>query len=351
MVAASWSGETSTASHPGRPVVRPLAPQPAEDGDRPAAWPGGPTAFVRPRAITLLAVLDLVTAFVLLAIGGLAVYASTLNSGDDRAFLAAMAVACVLIGFGHLFAGMGLFGMKGWGRVAQIALSCVNLLSIPVGTIMGGLQLAWLFRSGARTLFSGRRPQDLPEDEREEAERAARETGLVTASAWIGLVLVGCAGAGIGAAIAIPSLLVARVSTNEAAAIADLQSVVAAQEAYRSANGHYDRLECLAVPSACIPAYPATGPVFLDGRFVASVERSGYRFHLEGGPSPVNLSIARSSASSMDRYAYLASPARFRTTGRRVFCADDTGRVCAFKDLAVRRLDDGRCSADCIDLP
>ena len=46
----------------------------------PVAAPRPPTHFGRPRAITLLAAYDLVTAFVMLAVGGVAVYGSTLNA-------------------------------------------------------------------------------------------------------------------------------------------------------------------------------------------------------------------------------------------------------------------------------
>ena len=48
---------------------------------------------------------------------------------------------------------------------------------------------------------------------------------------------------GIIAAIAIPSLLRARVSANESATIGDIRTVISAQAAYQSANGGwYDRL-------------------------------------------------------------------------------------------------------------
>jgi type II secretory pathway pseudopilin PulG len=224
------------------------------------------------------------------------------------------------------------------------------MLNIPIGTVVGALQLAWLLKPGARTLFSGRRPRDLSDDELDEANSAARETGIVTGAAVTGLLVVGCAGAGILAAIALPSLLFARVGANEAAALADVRSVVAAQASYQSANGHYDRIECLNVPSACIPGYPSTEAPFLPGTFVTNPERNGYRFHLEPGPSPPNLSIARSSASSLERYAYLAIPSEFRTTGRRVFCGDDTGRVCAFTDLGATRTSGGRCAPGCVDV-
>jgi hypothetical protein len=334
VVAPSWSGQA--------PVERTPAPAP-----RPAS---APAAFVRPRALTLLAVLDVLAGTVLVFLGGLAAFATTLNSGDDRAFLAAMAVFCVPFGIAQLATGVGLLGLRPWSRTAQIVVAGVSMLNIPVGTVVGVLQLAWLVKPGARTLFSGRRPRDLSEEELHEAEIAAAETGLVTGAAVTGLVVVGCAGAGIVAAVALPSLLFARVAANEAAALADVRSVVAAQASYQSANGHYDRIECLNVPSACIPGYSRTEPPFLPGTFVTNQERNGYRFHLEPGPPPANLSIARSSASSIERYAYIAIPTQFRKTGRRVFCGDDTGRVCAFTDLGATRIADHRCSAACVDV-
>src|SRR5512145_2188633 len=71
---------------------------------------------------------------------------------------------------------------------------------------------------------------------------------------------------GIIAAIAIPSLIRARVSANEAAVIGDTRTVISSEAAYQSTNGGlYDVLTCLSSPSAgCIPSYPPTAPTFLD---------------------------------------------------------------------------------------
>src|ERR1043165_4367481 len=72
---------------------------------------------------------------------------------------------------------------------------------------------------------------------------------------------------GIIAAIAIPSLLRARVSANEAATIGDIRTVISAEATYHSATqGRYGVLTCLSTPSnaGCIPNYAATAPTFLD---------------------------------------------------------------------------------------
>src|SRR5437773_10201177 len=68
---------------------------------------------------------------------------------------------------------------------------------------------------------------------------------------------------GIIAAIAIPSLLRARISANETAAIGDTRTVISAEAAYQSAaSGFYEigRASCRATPwiSVCV------GSVFMD---------------------------------------------------------------------------------------
>src|SRR6266545_1209512 len=73
---------------------------------------------------------------------------------------------------------------------------------------------------------------------------------------------------GIIAAIAIPSLLRARISANESATIGDIRTVVSAEAAFQSSNsGFYGVLTCLNIPSngSCISGYNAAAPTFLDG--------------------------------------------------------------------------------------
>src|SRR5512147_1888880 len=72
---------------------------------------------------------------------------------------------------------------------------------------------------------------------------------------------------GIIAAIAIPSVLRARVSANESATIGDIRTIISAQAAYQGSNGGwYDGdLTCLNIPATgCIPGYPSSAPNFLD---------------------------------------------------------------------------------------
>jgi uncharacterized membrane protein YhaH (DUF805 family) len=161
------------------------------------------------------------------------------------------------------------------------------------------------------------------------------------------LVLVVPMTVGIIAAIAIPSLLRARVSANEASAIGNVRTVVSAQAAYQSVNGgSYDgRWECLAQPQGCVSGY--NGPTFLDGQMFER-PRNGYVHELHGGARAAGL-----SPSSTDTFAVLAYPAVPGKTGVRAFCGDASGRVCAINSGAKEQLLEGapgqavRCAEEC----
>lgn len=119
---------------------------------------------------------------------------------------------------------------------------------------------------------------------------------------------------GIIAAIAIPSLLRARVAANEAATINHAREVVSAETAFQSASGRYATFDCLKAPARCVSGYPANGPVFLSGPS-AEATASGYTreiIHADGLG-----------------FAYVAVPVVQNQTGVRVFCADARGVVCA----------------------
>jgi len=134
---------------------------------------------------------------------------------------------------------------------------------------------------------------------------------------------------GIIAAIAIPSLLRARVSANEAGTIGDIRSVISAQAAFQSAaNGWYAPLPCLNVPVNCINNYPANAPTFLDPTLatVPQAAKSGYaRSFIPGAPAvpmPTTLTDVR------DGFCYGAQPTTPNQTGVRGFGGDASGRVC-----------------------
>jgi type IV pilus assembly protein PilA len=139
---------------------------------------------------------------------------------------------------------------------------------------------------------------------------------------------------GIIAAIAIPSLLRARVSANESATIGDIRTVISAQAAYQSANaGFYDsNLTCLVQPNPCIITYSAAAPTFLDSQIGALSAKSGYNRSIPSfAPPPVPLP-AGASASSTGGVVYGAIPSSINKTGVRGFAGDTSGVICTTGD-------------------
>jgi prepilin-type N-terminal cleavage/methylation domain-containing protein len=141
---------------------------------------------------------------------------------------------------------------------------------------------------------------------------------------------------GIIAAIAIPSLLRARISANESATIGDIRTVISAQAAFQSANGGWytGDITCLnnVVPGNCIPSYPANAPTFVDTAIASLAPKSGYSRSFQSGPAPVPIATAVSGATSASSYAYVASPVNQGQTGVRGFAGDASGIVCFTPD-------------------
>jgi uncharacterized membrane protein YhaH (DUF805 family) len=159
------------------------------------------------------------------------------------------------------------------------------------------------------------------------------------------VVVFGIFGVGMIAAIAIPSLLRARVAANEAAAIGDIRAVISAQVAYREANGGWfeSNPECLAAPAVgCVPGYPPNGPTFLDAVLAARRPKNGYERRFEPGRM-VSVDPAVSSQTSVGNYAYVAVPVVQGQTGVRSFCGDSTGVICFRPDGADIRALGGEC--------
>ena len=131
---------------------------------------------------------------------------------------------------------------------------------------------------------------------------------------------------GIIAAIAIPSLLRARVSANEAGTIGDIRAVISSQVAYQSASGGvYGPITCLSSPSGsnCITGYAAAAPTFLDATMTnTSLTKSGYSR---------NFSVETAGGA----FGYSADPVTVNQTGVRYFGGDSSGRVCFDQTTAL----------------
>ena len=135
---------------------------------------------------------------------------------------------------------------------------------------------------------------------------------------------------GIIAAIAIPSLLRARVSANEAATIGDIRTVISAEATYQSANGgFYANILCLGAPATCLTGPPAyAGPTFLDTNMaVTTATKSGYVRTWTNGAA-VAAALPTIGLNSISDYEYDATPLTVNSTGVRAFQGDGAGRIC-----------------------
>lgn len=146
----------------------------------------------------------------------------------------------------------------------------------------------------------------------------------------------------IVAAIAIPSLLRARVSANEAMAIGDIRTVISAEAAYQaSSGGAYGTLECLGTPASCISNF--TGPVFIDPTLASGAPKGGYRRTFHPGPP----AASAMTQSGLNTFAYTAVPLEPNRTGVRGFCGDSSGRICQTMDGTEPQVVNGECAPDC----
>ena len=150
---------------------------------------------------------------------------------------------------------------------------------------------------------------------------------------------------GIIAAIAIPSLLRARISANESATIGDIRTVISAEATYQSANGGwYDsQLTCLTVPSngSCIPSYPTNAPNFLDSQISSLSSKSGYQRSFTGGGTVGTRDTETMSPTSAGTYVYGAVPVQIGQTGVRGFAGDQTGILCTTANGVMPTLNGG----------
>ena len=143
---------------------------------------------------------------------------------------------------------------------------------------------------------------------------------------------------GIIAAVAVPGLLRARMSANEASAIASLRAIHSAQSTYSSAagnSGYATSLTVLGTPCAggsqgfiSPDLWPSTPGVTLNG--ATGVIKTGYDTDMTGngsvGPDDCNM-----TATNTD-YTATAFPISAGTTGQRGFNMTGAGTI--FSDPA-----------------
>jgi prepilin-type N-terminal cleavage/methylation domain-containing protein len=132
---------------------------------------------------------------------------------------------------------------------------------------------------------------------------------------------------GIIAAIAIPGLLRARMSGNEASAIGSLRAVGSAQASYSAGAAQGGFAVLLAVLAAPCPG-SAQGFISSDLSTDPSSEKSGYDVALVGGAGSVAMTaLDCNGVAGNSAYYATALPVTVGTTGGRGFATDAGGSV------------------------
>lgn len=127
---------------------------------------------------------------------------------------------------------------------------------------------------------------------------------------------------GIIAAIAVPGLLRARISGNEASAIGSTRAVVSAQVDYWGVTrGYAETLEALGDPC------PGSNVPFISPDLATTgVEKSGYLFDMDAGTGVAGPNDCNGTASSTSYYL-TATPATVGTSGNRAFASNPASTI------------------------
>ena len=150
---------------------------------------------------------------------------------------------------------------------------------------------------------------------------------------------------GIIAAIAIPSLLRARIAANESGAIGDSRSVSSSQVAYSSSNGGvFGKMSCLSDPVTCSFATGTTA--FIDSQIGALTPKQGYARSFTEGTS-----IAGSpDTDGVATFVYAATPVTTAQTGNRGFAVDHSGLICFTTDGSIPSITNSALDPGCTPL-
>lgn len=135
---------------------------------------------------------------------------------------------------------------------------------------------------------------------------------------------------GIIAAIAVPGLLRARMSGNEASAIGSLRAINSAESTFSSscgANGYAQSLDDLALPPTGSTAGFISPDLSTNG-----VIKSGYEVNLGPDASATDITVASktcngSTAAAISSYFAEAHPVTVGSTGQRSFGTDTRGTI------------------------
>jgi hypothetical protein len=137
-----------------------------------------------------------------------------------------------------------------------------------------------------------------------------------------------------------------KIKERERAVLLTVSTVLLGERTYASSNGaFFDEIACLMRPETCIPGFAADGAPFLDPTYAWLEPRLGYvrKFHPGPPADPQAIAKARASPSSLQSYAFTATPLKPGVTGGRAFCGDSGGRMCVTPDGREPPVKNGRC--------
>ena len=128
---------------------------------------------------------------------------------------------------------------------------------------------------------------------------------------------------GIIAAIAVPGLLRARMSGNEASAIGSLRAINTAQQNFSQlCNGFADTLPDLSLAPAGTQPYLSP-----DMTVAATIQKSGYSTTLTDGGSPAVVGGPCAAQTPFAGYYATSAALSWGSTGTRAFASNEAGTI------------------------
>ncbi len=113
----------------------------------------------RPGIITLLAFLNLLGGVVCFLMGVAVFFLPTAVAAGEMPdgaplLMAVFAGVSLLLGAVYVICGVGLWKMKSYGRTLQLVGSFLGLLGFPIGTVISGFIIWYLFKPEVKAQFA-----------------------------------------------------------------------------------------------------------------------------------------------------------------------------------------------------